>query len=160
MYRIEQYMSGKEASELLDALQRADDAWYVDREKHFNNMTNEGRPSKYDCMLEDSMPDDVRKLVDAIRPWDTDEMIINRYHEGMSIGRHHDGCISPFVSVITLQDNHNVVRLYPEDGEVHEVPDKAGQMYTIASSTDHEVLPVKSERFSIVILRGMMHNDY
>ena len=160
MYRVEQYIPHSIANDLLEALQKADDAWYVDREKHFNNLTMEGKTSKYDCILEDSMPERVKKLIDYIKPWDTDEVIINRYQKGMSIGRHHDGCISPFVSVLTLQSHHDVVRVYPEDGLTHPVPDKAGQMYTISSSTEHEVLPVESERFSIVMLRGMMQNDY
>lgn len=153
-------MSGEDSAELLGLLQKADDAWFVDREKHFNNMTNEGKPSKYDCILEDSMPPEIKELVDKIRPFDTDEIIINRFQKGMSIGRHHDGCISPLVSVITLEDNHDVVRVYAENGTEHSVPDRAGQMYTITCSTEHAVLPVQSERFSIVILRGMMQNAY
>ena len=59
MFKVEQVVSKEEATAFLKIVEQLDDAYFIDRSKHFQNPSLDGSQNKYLSMSDVSMPSEV-----------------------------------------------------------------------------------------------------
>lgn len=152
MLSIEQVVDKKEAAEFLKRVEELDDAYFIDRSKHFPNISLDSSPNKYLSMTDVSMPMDILYTLRTWFPGEIEELLVNRYYPGMSIGPHRDGNPYKHISVMFLNEGMQVLSVKDKDQWIG-LQDVPGQMVTFGRDTVHKVSPVDTIRHSIIILR-------
>ena len=159
MLHFQQIVSPEQARAFLKKVEQLDDAYFVDRSKHIPNKSLDGSNNKYYSMSDVSMP---KEILDTLKGWfpsfdeDYDELLVNRYYPGMSIGPHVDLNIQKYVSVIFLEDDLQVLSCKITEGWV-PLKDQPGKMVTFeGNATVHKVDPVPRLRHSLLLLKEQL----
>jgi hypothetical protein len=155
MLRFQQIVSPEQAKAFLKKVEQLDDAYFVDRSKHLPNKSLDGSNNQYYSMSDISMP---KEILDTLKEWfpsfdeEYEEILVNRYYPGMSIGPHVDHNPTPYVSVIFLEEGLQVLSCKLDEGWV-PLTDTPGKMVTFRGTTVHKVDPVPRIRHSLIILQ-------
>ena len=156
MLHFQQVIPPEQARSFLKEVEQLDDAYFVDRSKHLKNTSLDGSSNKYYSMGDSSMP---KELLAVLKGWfpsfdeDYDELLVNRYYPGMSIGPHVDHNVQKYVSVIFLEDDLQVLSCRITEGWV-PLKDQPGKMVTFeGNAIVHKVAPVPRLRHSLLLLK-------
>ena len=98
MIAFQQIVTEEEATDLLEKVSLLDDAYFVDRSKHFPNPSLDGSLNKYLSMSDDAMPLEIKeKLYSWFPDSNVEQILVNRYYPQMNIGPHIDNNMYRYV---------------------------------------------------------------
>lgn len=155
MLHFQQIVSPERARSFLKKVEQLDDAYFIDRSEHLPNKSLDGSVNKYFSMNDMAMPSEI---LNELKQWypefdpDYDEILINRYYPGMNIGPHKDHNPTPYISVVFLEDDMQVLSCEVKEGWV-PLKDQPGKMVTFKGNMVHKVSPVPRMRHSVLFLK-------
>ena len=159
MIRVAQHVGEGDVDAIRHRLVSLDDAYWRDRSIHKPNPGVTGEVGRYFSCARTSMPDDLKKDIDAIAPdyfpYQLEDWVVNKTPRGGGMPPHVDNEGYIAVGLLNLQSDSGCFQWFKDDSlAISEViPDRAGQLILFDDiRLIHSVPKVTSERYVIVFL--------